>query len=97
MLKKDKLKGAWSALKAWYKHVNRRGSKPSRDDLDKLEAEYTSLYRRGNPPGEPVPVLVAPFDVDDGVPMEGEIADTVQHMRNGKAPVPSGIRVEHLK
>jgi hypothetical protein len=71
MLKKYNLKGAWSALKAWY-----------RDDLDKLEVEYTSLHRRGNPPGDPVPVLVAPFDVDDGVPLEGEIADTVQRMRN---------------
>jgi hypothetical protein len=83
--------------KAWYKHADGKGSKPSCDCLDKLEAEYTSLYRRGNPLGDPVPVLVAPFDVDDGVPMEGEIADTVQRMRNGKAPGPSGLRVEHLK
>jgi hypothetical protein len=84
-------------LKLWYKHANGRGSKLSRDVLDKLEAEYTSLYRRGNPPGEPVPVLVAPFDVDGDVPLEGDIADTVRHMRNDKAPGPSGIRVEHLK
>jgi hypothetical protein len=97
MLKRDNLKWAWSALNAWYKHADGRGSKPSRDDLDKLEAEYNSLYRRGNPPGDPVPVLVAPFYVDDGVPLEGEIADTVRRMRNGKAPGPSGIRVEHLK
>jgi hypothetical protein len=97
MLKKDNLKGAWSALKAWYKHAGGGGSKPSRDDLDKLEAEYASPYRRDNPPGDPVPVLVAPFDVDDGVPLEGEIDDTVRRMRNGKAAGPSGIRVEHLK
>jgi hypothetical protein len=77
LLKKDNLKGARSTLKAWYMHAEGRGSKPSCDDLYKLEVEYTSLYRRGNPPGEPVPVLVAPFDVDDGVPLEGEIADTV--------------------
>jgi hypothetical protein len=35
--------------------------------------------------------------VDDGVPLEGEIADTVRRMRNSKAPGPSVIRVEHLK
>jgi hypothetical protein len=96
MLKKDNLKGAWITLKAWYKHANGRGSKPSHNDLDILEAEYTSLYRHDNPPSESVPVLVAPFDVDDDVPFEGDIADTVRRMRNGKAPGPSEIRVEYL-
>jgi hypothetical protein len=46
MLKKDKLKGVWSALKAWYKHAYGRGCKPSHDDLDKLEAEYKGEQRR---------------------------------------------------
>jgi hypothetical protein len=62
-----------------------RGSKLSHDDLDKLEAGYTNIYRRENTPGESVPILVTPFDLDDNVPLEGEIADTVRRMRNGKA------------
>jgi hypothetical protein len=52
MLEKENLKGARSALKALYNHTGGRDSKPSHDDLDKLETEYTGLYRRGNPPGE---------------------------------------------
>jgi hypothetical protein len=41
--------------------------------------------------------LVSPFDVDDGVPLEGDVVYTVRIMKNDKAPGPSGVSVEHLK
>jgi hypothetical protein len=37
-------------------------------------------------------MLVTPFDVDEEVPKEGEIEDTVERLKLGKAPGPSGIK-----
>jgi hypothetical protein len=60
-------------------------------------AEYSALYTRVNPTGEPIPILIAPFDVDDEAPKEGEIEDTVRRLKLGKAPGTLGIKSDHLK
>jgi hypothetical protein len=60
-------------------------------------AEYSALYTRANPPGEPIPIVVAPFDVEHEVPKEGDIEDTLRRLKLGKAPGLSGIKSEHLK
>jgi hypothetical protein len=62
-----------------------------------LEAEYEALYKSADPPGDVIPVLVAPFDVDDLTPSAEEIEDTVRILKTGNVPGPSGIKLEHLK
>ena len=54
------------------------------------------LYSKSLPP-ERIPVLVAPFDIDDVVPEPSEIMEAVRRLRKGKAPGPSKVRAEHFK
>ena len=91
------VKAAWDKVKAWYKVAENRPPKPSREELSKVTEEYANLYTRSTPPGEPIPVLVEPFDVSDEVPSEDEIASAVRGLRSGKAPGPSGLRTDQLK
>jgi hypothetical protein len=97
LLKTGNLKGAWRSLQAWYKHASGKGSKPSRADLESTAAEFQALYTQKTPPGDPIPICVATFEIDDNVPDEREIADTVILLRWGKYPGQSGIRAEHLR
>lgn len=91
------LQGAWNQFKGWYKHAGDRPSKPSRMDMAQVTNEFHDLYQKRTPPGEPIPILVSPFDVNDQVPDEKEIEEAVRRMRRGKAPGPSGLRAEDLK
>ena len=91
------VKAAWDRVKAWYRVAENRPPKPSREELSTVTEEYANLYTRSTPPGEPIPVLVDPFDVSDEVPSEDEIAAAVRGLRSGKAPGPSGLRTDQLK
>jgi len=97
LLDDHNVEGAWSRLKAWYKHAGDRPSAPSRADLQQTSDEYRDLYSRTAPPGESIPVLVAPFDICDEIPSEEEIERHVKWLKNGKSPGPTGMRAEHLK
>ena len=54
------------------------------------------LYLKSLPPDR-IPVVVAPFDIDDVVPEPSEIMEAVRKLRNEKAPGPSKGRAEHFK
>ena len=69
---------------------------PSREDLIKVTNDRIKLYSKSLPPDR-IPILVAPFDIDDVVPEPDEIAEAIQGLKNGKSPRPSKIRAEHLK
>jgi hypothetical protein len=97
LLETGNLKGEWRLLQAWYKHASEKGSKPSHSDLESTSAEFQALYTQRAPPGDTIPICVAPFEIHDNVPDEREIADTVRLLRWGKSPGPSGIRAEHLR
>jgi hypothetical protein len=58
---------------------------------------FKALYKITPPPGEPIHVLVAPFEVKDGVPSAEEVEDAVLGLKSKKAPGPTGMRAEHLK
>ena len=91
-------KRAYGLLMAWYRQAGGRPSRPSRADLRKVTEAYTTLYTRAESlPGESIPIHVAPFEIDDSVATEAEIASAVKRLRNDKAPGPSGLRAEHLK
>jgi hypothetical protein len=68
------------------------GARP--DKADKRIRRFISGYSCGR---EPIPVLVAPFDVEVGVPTEEEIEDAVGRLKMGKAAGPSSLRLEHMK
>ena len=90
-------KGAWELARAWYRQAEDRPPKPSHQELATVSEEYANLYTESTPHGEPVPVIVAPFDVPDTVPNEAEIAEAVRRLRRGKAPGPSGLTADQLK
>jgi hypothetical protein len=69
----------------WFKHASGKGSKPSRADLESTSVGVQALYTQKSPPGDPIPIYVAPFEIDDNAPDEGEIADTVRLLRWGKS------------
>ena len=93
----EDVQGAWSRLKAWYKHAGDRPCAPSRADLKAVSDEYHALYEKESPPGEPIPVLVAPFDINDDIPTEDEIERHVNRLRAGKAPGHTKMRADDLK
>ena len=69
---------------------------PSQEDLQKVTNNYIKLYSKSLPP-DWLPILVAPFDIDDVVPEPDEIAEAILGLKNGKSPGPSKVRAEHLK
>ena len=68
----------------------------SRENLRKVTNNRIKLYTKTLPPGR-ISVLVAPFDIDDGIPEPSKIMEAVCRSMNGKAPGPSKVRVEHFK
>ena len=87
---------AWKIVRNWYQSASNRPPPPSREDLKKVTDDRINLYTKDLPP-ETLPILVAPFDIDDVVPDVDEIAEAVRRLRNGKAPGPSKVRAEKLK
>jgi hypothetical protein len=49
------------------------------------------------PMGEPIPVLVAPFNIIDSIPSDQEIGRAAGRLHNGRSPGPMGIRAEDLE
>ena len=56
---------------------------PSRGDLRKVTNDCIKLYSKSLPPDR-LPILVAPFDIDDVVPDSDEIAEAIRGLRKGK-------------
>ena len=90
------IKEAWNVICRWFIAVEDRPLPPSREDLQKVTNDRIKLYTKSLPPDR-IPILVAPFDIDDVVPEPDEIADAIRGLRNGKSPGPSKVRAEHLK
>jgi hypothetical protein len=97
LLYRGKVRGVWSTLKAWYKHASGRTSHPSKKDLKILQTDYGELLTNKPPAGEPISILVSPFDVDDSIPSEAEIEKVVGRLHSGRRPGPTGMRPEDLK
>ena len=96
-LRNQDAQGAWDRLKAWYRQAEDRAPKPTRRELATVTTEYANLYSQTPPPGDPVPITVAPFNILDDVPDDAEIEVAVRRLRRGKAPGPTGLRADHLK
>ena len=95
-------KRAWQVLSAWYKRKAGINLPFARCEMEAIEQEYGALFSKDeslNKVGEPPPNPVGEgFAISDEVPHEDEIrAAPLGPMRNGKAPGPTGIRVEDVK
>ena len=76
------LQGAWRHLKGWYQHTKKthtadRAMKPTHLDLAAVRSKYAELYAPYSPPGDPIPVVVDPFDISDELPTADEISAAV--------------------
>jgi exonuclease III len=95
--KQQNAKAAYAILRKWYKHHGDRPPKPSRQDLQTVTTEFAALYTKEPTPGDEIPTIVAPFNIDDSIPSKEEIEQAVSRLRNDRAPGPTGMRAEHLK
>ena len=64
---------AWYRLQGWYKAAVDRAPPPAQATLKRITAERVTLYSRVPPPVDSIPVDIAPFAVEDGVPEEAEV------------------------
>ena len=87
---------AFSTLRGWYHDCGGIPPKPTTCDLHRTRAEFESLYMAAPPSGDPIPVHVPPFPVNDDVPTEEEIITALHQMRRRRVPGASGIRTEEI-
>jgi len=59
--------------------------------------ESVELYTKVQPPGDPIPINIDPFAINDEIPTDAEVREVVRGLRNGRAGGVSGIRAEHMK
>jgi hypothetical protein len=97
LLSQHNLRGAWRTIKTWYHHASGRTTTPSRVDLAELQTEYGVLFANQSSTGYPIPVSVAPFEVNDMTPTDKEIGEAVGRLHSRKSPGPSGMQPEDLK
>ena len=70
---------------------------PARVAIATMTAERVELYRHVPPLGQPIPVGVQPFLVDDSILEDEEIAWAVRRLRLNRSGDQSGMRAEHLR
>ena len=87
----------WHRLQGWYKATVERPPPPAQATLRRVTAERAKLYSRVPPPGDTIPVTLAPFTVEVGVPLEAAVEWAVTRLQNNRAGGPSRMRAEDLK
>jgi len=87
---------AYRTIRGWYRRYGSRPTKPTKPDMKDIEQTYTALYAKRPPIGDPLPILVSPFMVNDEIPSEDEIIQGLRHMRRGRQGGLSGMLVEDL-
>ncbi len=91
-------KRSFQVLATWYKRRSGVNLPLARCEMTELADEFAELYAEEPSPGIPLRGEVGiGWDIPDDIPDEVEIRRALGPMRRGKAPGPSGIRVDHLK
>ena len=91
------LNETWRCLKGWYTTEFDRAPKLCYDSMKNQTKERVDLYQNVAPPGDPIPINVEPFDIEDSVPEDAELREVVTYFRNGRAGGSGGIKAEHIK
>ena len=63
--------------------MEEKAPKPCRLPMKKQTVERAALYGKVDPPGEPIPINVDPFTINDDTPTNAEVRAVVKGMRNG--------------
>jgi len=66
-------------------------------DMAKLTDGMEDMHQRVGPQEEPIPTLIAPYEIDDSVPTEDEITLAVKRLKSGKSPGATKMTAAHLK
>jgi len=72
-LEDQDFQGGWFKLNLWMKHGGDKAFRPSFEDMTQLTDEMEDMHKRVDPQEEPIPTLIAPYEIDDSVPTEDEI------------------------
>lgn len=91
------IKESFNIAKRWYRAAEDRAPKPCYESMAKQTAEREELYRKVIPPGDPIPINVDPYEVQDEVPGDMEIRAKVKDLRNGRAGGASKMRAEDIR
>jgi len=68
------------------KHRGDKAFRPSFEDMTQLTGEMEDMHKRVDPQEEPIPTLIAPYEIDDSVPTEDEITLAVKLLANQIPP-----------
>jgi hypothetical protein len=74
---------AFRHLKGWYRAASDTQAKPCRQTMERQTSEQVDLYTWRNSPGDPLPINVAPTEISDDVPSDGELRGVVGKLNNG--------------
>jgi len=85
-LEDQDLQGGWFKLNLWMKHGGDKAFRPSFEDVAKLTDEMEDMHKKVEPQEEPIPTLMAPYEMDDSAPTEDEITPAVKQLKSGKSP-----------
>ena len=96
-LENGNVQEAYRHLKGWYRAAGEATSRPCYLTMERQTKEREELYAKQAPPGDPIPINVGPYPVEDGIPPDSEIRVAVKAMNNGRAGGSSRIRAEDLK
>ena len=95
-LKCGDVRGAYKGMQKWYRDNPEITTNPTRDDIDKIQNEFKTLYSKNENKEEILKTYVK-YNIKDDTPGEEEIIKSLKKLRNGKAPGASGISVDEIK
>ncbi len=88
---------AFRHFKGWYRAASDMQVKPCRQTMERQTLERVDLYARRVFPGNPLPINVAPTEINNDVPSNVELRGVVGKLTNGQAEGASGMRAKHVK
>ena len=65
--------------------------KPCQASIDKQTVEREKLYQKVSLLGDPIPINVEPFDLDDSISEDVAIREVVEGLKNGRAGGSGGV------
>jgi hypothetical protein len=72
-------------------------SKPYYLTMDYQTSEQVDIYKQRQSPGEPLPILAPPIEMNNDALSDSKIRTASRELSNGRAGGASGMRAEHVK
>jgi hypothetical protein len=92
-----KVQEAFRHLKGWYCVATNTQAKPCYQTMERQTSKRVDLYARRKSPGDPLPILVNPVEIDNNPLEDGKIWSAVVRLSNGRAAGALGMRAEDVK